>query len=254
MRLGVAVALVVMLSGCYMEASGSYYPVVNGGPRVANTGYGFALMVGINLKYGRVRGQFGAGGEVVAADYEDETGKGKVGHLAGWNARADVRLAKLSRDFWGTLSVGGNFGRGIAAVEYEKGSSVVTSHINPAIKSSVWSMYAGPSLHLDEGIDGDLLFTVAPIFISSKSTGQDPFKAYGVSGRFTFGFIRPPALGIGDWKIFNLFRHGRSNSSSLERDMRRHNRNQGRHNDRARERRERERRERERKCRQRRDC
>lgn len=252
-------ALVLLASsGCFAELSGGYYPVVNGGSRVEEKGaYGFGFHVGIALKVRQIRASLGRGGDVVAADYEDPTGTGKVGHLAGlWSARIDTMLARLSEpsadgyENWLDLSVGGAWGHGAGSVEYDKSVMIPnSSKRNIGHYGSTWSAYAGPSLHFAMGQQGDILLTAAPAIHNSRIASHDPFRAYGGQVRIVISLgVNPPSADFGDIGLFKLMRSGGSaGGSGLDSDLSDHNKKQGERNDRRREEQDRQKKEKERK-------
>jgi hypothetical protein len=236
--------LALALSGCYIEAAGSYYPVVDGGDRVADSGYGFSIAMGIALKVKRVRGSLGKGGDVVAVDYEDATGPGKAGHMAGfWTARVDYMAKKLAgksfaHETWLDVTAGSFFGYGLGAVEYDDSLMLPESQNNPGYRGASWSSfsaYAGPSIHFSEGQEGDYILTLAPAMVQTDVASQEPFRAYGGQVRLVISLgIDPPAVDWGNIGIVRLMRHGGGNTN-LEDDLRRHNRGQERHEERRKE-------------------
>lgn len=244
-------------SGCYLEAAATYYPVIEGGERVADSGWGFALNLGWGLKYRRVRAHFGRGYEVAVADYQDATGEGVMAHSSRWTAGVDVELLRLSRRWWGDLSVGGTWGEGTADVTYDEGAVMDPDRMNPTIVAETWSAFAGPSFHYDRGMQYDLLFTAAPIVLHSDSAAFDPFTGYGATVRFTLQLgLDPPDTGWNGFGFVALFRHGYDADEANRRfqdDQRRFHKRQGDLQDQERQRQEQEKKEKQR-CEQSSDC
>ena len=249
-------ALAMSSMGCFVELAGGYYPVVNGGSRVENKAYMFGIHAGVALKVKKIRASLGQGGDVLAANYEDPTGKGKVGHLAGfYGGRLDYMASRLSgfddngNSTWLDLSVGGSFGKGFTSVEYN--ASDVPSKDDRKVSSngSTWSAYAGPSIHYSMAQEGDLLITFAPSVHNSVMAAHDPLRAYGGQIRVVLALgVDPPSVDWGDVGFVKLMQSGGdAGGSGLDEDMREHNKNQERNRERERERQDREKKEKERK-------
>jgi len=250
----ILLGLTMLSLGCYAELAGSYYPVVDAGDRVADSAYGFSINFGIALKVRRVRTSVGIGYDAVKADYEDATGPGTVGHAAGpYSARLDLMAKKLGGDFasetWLDLSAGGTIGSGAVAVDYDSSVDVPPGARDLKHSGSTWSAYVGPSVHLSQGQEGDILLTLAPSVVNSEVDTQDRMRAYGAQARVVVALgVDPPAVDWGNFGIIRLMRSGGSaGGSGLDKDMQRHNRGQERQRDRANEREERIRKEKERK-------
>jgi hypothetical protein len=238
-----------------MEVAATYYPSVDGGPRVEKSGYGFAFNIGLGFTSHRVHGSLARGFEIAAARYEDTTGKGSVGHLSPWAARVDYAAKHLAGKLWFALTAGGTWGKGAAAVEYDEGvvSNMMEGANNPKVTASTWSAMVGPTLQVDGGKEFDFFMTVAPTTMHSSSAAFDPFSATGVT--FRMQFMIGPDPGPMNWGtgVGTLFRRGYNTEEEQERfkrDQADFNRRQDQLKDQERERQDRERQEKERECQQ----